>query len=316
MLSDILGRILQNRATEGAVKLGLFHAQTYRKKKDQDVECEVTKRGHAHIFLGVGIVFALLIAFGFSVPNNLNESNKGIVLTFCFSSLALTFIPGILFWRWFLRIKGNTLSCRRMLGRTQSIPLSQLTGFKVGEDQELILYKDGKKFFVISGAAGQGDVLLALDRHDVPYMKPESPWFTMRISKGHLLALVIMAVIGVGIVGATAILSNYIPLWVITLAMLATTGLYIYRVSAERITVTDSCIKRTIPWKKPIEIPFDQVQKVELVQENNSQYYCIYVNKLEVLKILEVYSNTNRFYNLALQERWIKKSSHSKIRHW
>ena len=281
----------------------------------EGTQCHICKRGPARLFTLVGLVFLLLFAFIFSVPNNMNPQNKPIILSICGGILLLCFVPGYHFSRWHFTIRDRTVFCRGMLGREKQLPVSELSGFTFGPEGELFLYKkDRKRFFVIDHPLDKYYATEALGNLNILYLRTAEECsginagecFVMKAGKSYKTVLCIMILTIAGILGGGALVIRHWPMLLLALAITAWTVLYACRVCSERITVSDAQIERTIFLGKTVTIPFSQVEKVEFSHENNTTYYCFYVDGQVALKIMKLYEESWRLGVLIEEKQWME----------
>ena len=314
-LFGILGKAALFGLIGYLVRGALLYTKTHHEKRSYpDAICELYKSGYERLFFIMGLAAAALYALILSLPKSkLGPSTADIRAGFLLS-IAFLFLVSFLFHRWHFIVIDGKLLYRSALGTAQEIPMSQLTGYKIGNGQELIIYKNGKKFIVIEDGDNKYEAMWGLSKYQVPDLDEKKSSYTVRTSRKFLLFMAGCAAVMGGMIFVLGVLSDGVNEGLELLGTALTAGmiLYFYKLFGLKVKVEDNCFYVKRPFQKMEEkIPFSAIRKVRTGTDGHSvasAHYSFYLHNDQIaFQVLQSFANVHRLEKLIHKIKWLKK---------
>lgn len=287
-----------------ALNYGINHQKRSGLSK---VKFELYKKGFANVFFTAGIVLTALLAIIFTLPSNLDGAAERIAHMVCIIFTLLMFLVSFGCNRWHFLLTDQEILCCTSFGKEKKIPISQISGFKVGENQELILYQNEKKAFVIADPGHAYSAMAVFKVIGVEQMDADCSQFVVCATRTYKLVLTCMTLMMGLFFGTLGILGDDWTYPGIGLGLTALCAATFVITTSDRVEVSGDRVHRTKLLGKTVDFSLDAVEKIGLSSENGTQFYHFYVNGKAVLKVDMTYKNAYKL-RIVVDEKKIKKA--------
>ena len=120
------------------------------------------------IFLGCSLFMTALFLVVSFLPNNMDESNRGLIITFELLFTVLPALAGLYFGRIYVILGENAIKWRDFIGGEKSIAYNEITRYELIHDSDIILYKGDKKLLSFATFSESYDVVNIFKTHHIP----------------------------------------------------------------------------------------------------------------------------------------------------
>lgn len=299
-----------------AVRGTLLYAGSHApKRKYKDAICELYKAGYSRVYFFMGMVSIALYAIIFSQSESALGANTANIKAGFLAFIAFLFLVSYRFHCWHFIVIDGRLLYQNMLGSAQEIPMSELSGYKTGDDQELIIYRNGKKFIVIEDGDNKYEAMWGLSKYKVPCLNENTPTYTVCASRQFLLFMAGCSAVLGGMVCAFGFLGPDGPIEGLeVLGIAITIGLIIhfYKKFGVKVRVEEKCFYVKRPFQNEEEkIPFAAIRKVRTEADGDditTAHYSFYLQNNQIaFKVMRSSKNVNRLEELIHKIKWLKK---------
>ena len=265
-----------------------------------DENCKLHLKGYASIYNKAGFIF-----MGIAIVAAIFGGLDGGVFKVIFGlAILLGFVPAFFLNNWNLSIKNGILTYSNYLGITKSTELSNISGYKTGENQEIIIYEKDKKFCKVDEIAGSCMLMQICIHYDIPCLNPKEDdnLFVLSFGNSYIILITILCSVVSGIL--LALTMEFVSF---CLTSSAIAFIFAVWISTEKIVVTKKGIKRTKFLGDTIGIYFSELEKAEIHHGSGGYSMWLYVKGTVVLKVSSALNNSYRFRELLEKKGKVHK---------